>query len=341
MAVPLFNNIETSCTSFQSPETLIYKGSDEKISKNLYTLVESDFAKYKKLSEEVSEALRLFSKNDKLVEKGRVMQSCGFSLDFYDDRLVKSEFCRIRLCPMCQRRRALKTYSDISKIVNRLPGYVFLHLVLTVPNCSGDDLLSTIDFMNRCSSKFFSLEPIKKAFKGVIRCLEVSYNSKRKDFHPHFHCLIAVRKSYFKSRDYIKYVTIQFLWSVLWKYRDFNLRSSKFTLEYILSRQLSILDYLQVYISRADEGSLPEIAKYCVKPLEFDSSLSERARVLDVLYSVLNGRRLIFYSGIFKVASYQVRNFDSDRDLPDINDDEITTLYWNYYNKCYEVDSDG
>lgn len=341
MGVPLFNNIETSCAGSQSPETLIYKGFSEKNSKNLYTIVEEDFTKYKKLSEEVSEALRFFSKDDNLIEKGRVMQSCGFSLDFFNNHLVKANFCRNRLCPMCQRRRSLKIYSDISKIVNCLPDYVFLHLVLTVPNCPGSDLSFTIDLMNRCASKFFSLSPIKKAFKGCIRCLEVSYNPKRNDFHPHFHCLLAVSKSYFKSRDYLKYDIIQRLWSAIWKCRDKYLRNSKFNYDFFLSVQLMIYDFLQVYISRADDGSLPEIAKYCVKPLEFDSSLSERAAVLDILYSVLNGKRLIYFSGVFQVASNQVRSSDDSFDLPEIVDSEVVSLYWNYYTKCYEVDSDG
>lgn len=339
-SLPLLDNIETSCVSSQNPETLIYNDSSKKISENLYTLLESDFEKYKKLSAEVSDALRYYASDEKLREKGRVMHSCGFSLDFYNDRLVKSEFCRIRLCPMCQRRRALKTYSDFCKILSELSEYSFLHLVLTVPNCFSDELDEVISDMNKCSSKFFSLAPIKKAFLGVVRCLEVSYNSKSKNYHPHFHCLIAVNRSYFKSRDYIKYSDIRFFWSMLWKHRGEYLRSSKWSVEYLSSLPFIDSDRLQVFISKADSSALPEIAKYCVKPLEFKATLKERAQVLDVLYSVLGGKRLIYLSGVFQSVSSRLKSDDDNIPLPEIDKNDILRFCWNYHESHYEIDEE-
>lgn len=335
---PLLDNIETSCSMKKPSKSLSDKGFEENFDENLYTLLLDDFEKFKKLSVEVSEALRFFAEDEKLKEKGKVMQSCGFSLEFYEGRLVDANFCRIRLCPMCQRRKSLKTYSDFVKLVTELRGYAFLHLTLTVPNCGFDELSDTIGMMNKCSTKLFSLEPFKKAFHGIVRTLEVSYNSSTIKFHPHFHCLVAVKPSYFKSRVYIKSDTIQRLWSLLWKHREENLRAKKWNEGYLNTLALADDERLQVHIVRADNGALPEIAKYAVKPLDFECTLKERAKVLEALYSALNGKRMIYLSGVFKEASRKLKlAIDEDeRELPALDNKDTLHYYWNYRQARYE-----
>ena len=36
----------------------------------------------------------------------------------------------------------------------------------------------------------------------IARKLEITYNKERDDYHPHFHVLITVNKSYFTDKDY-------------------------------------------------------------------------------------------------------------------------------------------
>ncbi|MBE6771002.1 MAG: hypothetical protein E7547_02500 [Ruminococcaceae bacterium] len=334
---PLLDNIETTCAPSKRSKSLTDKAFRENFDEKLYTLLELDFEKYKKLSIEVSEALRFFSNNDKLKEKGKVMQSCGFELGFIEDRLVDANFCRIRLCPMCQRRKSLRTYSDFVKMLDLLTDYAFLHLTLTVPNCSFDELSDTITFLNKCSSKFFSLPIFKKAFHGVVRTLEVSYNSVTNKMHPHFHILIAVRPSYFKSRVYIKSDRIQQIWSLLWKHREENLRGKKWTLEHLDTLPLADDELLQTHITKADNGALPEIAKYAVKPIDFECSLKERAKVLDCLYSALNGKRMVFLSGVFKDVAKKLKiDLEASEPLPAIDKNKIVYYYWNYRQAHYE-----
>lgn len=337
---PLLDNIETTCTPPNPSKSLTDNGFKAQIDENLYSVLMLDLEKYKVLSLEVSEALRFFSENDKLKEKGKVMQSCGVALSFFEDRLVDANFCRIRLCPMCQRRKALKTYSDFVKLVAHLQGYAFLHLTLTVPNCDFEELSDTIAMMNKCSAKLFSLKPFKKAFKGVVRTLEVSYNSSTIKLHPHFHCLVAVKPSYFTSRQYIKSDTIQRIWSLLWKHREENLRSSKWSEEYVDSLSLSDEERLQTHITKADEGALPEIAKYSVKPIDFECSLKERARVLDALYDALNGKRMIYLSGVFKdsAKALKLKLEGDDHEPAAIDNADKVRYYWNYRLSHYERD---
>ncbi|HCU9127027.1 TPA: protein rep, partial [Staphylococcus aureus] len=50
--------------------------------------------------------------------------------------------------------------------------------------------------------------------KGYVRKLEITYNEKRDDYHPHFHVLIVVNKSYFTD---VKAYLNQKEWLRLWR----------------------------------------------------------------------------------------------------------------------------
>src|SRR5690625_7467900 len=55
---------------------------------------------------------------------------------------------------------------------------------------------------------------VKTIVKGYVRKLEITYNEKRDDYHPHFHVLLAVNKNYFNnSWSYIK----RDRWLELWQ----------------------------------------------------------------------------------------------------------------------------
>lgn len=338
---PLLDNIETTFPTPKPSKALTDNEFDEIFDENLYTELLADFEKYKKLSYQVAQALDNFAKEQKLKDKGKLMLSCGFSLEFTNGRLYNANFCRQRLCPMCQRRKSLKTYSDFMKLLHYLNDYAFLHLTLTIPNCPLNELAENISFMNKCSSKLFSLAEFKKAFRGVVRCLEVTYNSSTISFHPHFHCLIAVKKSYFKSRDYIKHEKIQLLWSALWKLRNESFKSHKWDSNELGKIALNASEILQVHIVKADTGAIPEIAKYAVKPLDFECSEKERASVLEFLHAALNGKRLIYLSGCFKEANKLLKlklEEDTEERLKrgEVDKDELVHYYWNYRRTRYE-----
>ena len=67
-------------------------------------------------------------------------------------KLHKADFCRHRLCPVCNWRKSLKLFSQMKDVSARLlqdfPGARYLFLTLTVKNCSGAELAQTIDKMN-------------------------------------------------------------------------------------------------------------------------------------------------------------------------------------------------
>ena len=155
---------------------------------------------------------------------GRVFR-CGTFLDFsqgifetgeIDDtvRLKHANFCKDRLCPMCNWRRGLKIYGNVSQIMNVIGDkYQFLFLTLTVPNCEAEELNSTIDTMNLAFYRMKRSKRFKSVVKGFHRVLEVTINQDNESYHPHFHVILAVEKNYLKSRDYITHSE----WLQMWR----------------------------------------------------------------------------------------------------------------------------
>lgn len=333
MRTTLLDNIETSGTDFYPIEVLIDNEFRDLTTEKLYSDTVEDLEKFKKLSYETSVALIYFGSDVGFKDRGKKIYNCGSSVTLAGKKIVGANFCRIRLCPMCQKRKSLKTYADFSKILNKLSDYKFLHLVLTVPNVLADELKKTIDDMNKTSSRLFAMKDIKKAFVGIARCLEVSYNDKTKTFHPHFHCLVAVKKSYFTSRLYLKHEYIQHCWSALWCMRHLNMKRMKD--DEIIEYDLLDSKRLQVHITKADKGALPEIAKYAVKPLVFDTgSFRDRANVLQNLSEALHGRRMIQTYGVIKDTAKNLK-IDLNSDVVEL--DTLDGMHTRTYNFNYRL----
>lgn len=128
-------------------------------------------------------------------------------------KLTEARFCRVRQCPVCQWRRSMKWRARFLAAAPRVavayPTYRWVFLTLTVRNCPIEDLRTTLTQM----SKGWERLTKRKVFPGVgwIRSTEVT-RSDSGDAHPHYHCLILVRSSYF-SQNYINHDT----WVELWK----------------------------------------------------------------------------------------------------------------------------
>ena len=90
------------------------------------------------------------------------------------------------------------------------PNLRFIFLPLTVENCELTELRATLKEMNRA---FNNLQR-RKDFPalGWVRAAEVTRSDDDKA-HPHFHCLLAVKPSYFNGREYLS----QADWTEMWK----------------------------------------------------------------------------------------------------------------------------
>lgn len=76
--------------------------------------------------------------------------------------LKKAHFCHVRLCPVCQWRRALKyqaiVYRSLPRLMADYPESRFLFLTLTIKNCSIDHLRYTLKVMAQAWQRLTQLQ---------------------------------------------------------------------------------------------------------------------------------------------------------------------------------------
>lgn len=222
-------------------------------------------------------------------KKSERMKECANWLSFWrkEDGSMKlhdARFCRVRLCPICQWRRSLKTFAQMSQVLDvaTADGYQFIFLTLTVKNCKGVKLSDELTHLLLSFNRLSKYKDVQRAVKGYYRGCEVTHNIRTDEYHPHLHVILAVRASYFKSKSYIS----QARWTELWK------------------RALQV-DYDPIVDVRRCKGgskSIAEACKYAVKPgdvLNFEDwdMTVETLRTLD---AALENRRFVGLGGIIK-----------------------------------------
>jgi plasmid rolling circle replication initiator protein Rep len=269
--------------------------------------------------------------NDKRIvnyeKRAENMKFCGSFLNFKKVdtklKLVKANFCRVPLCPMCQWRKSLRVFFDTSRIVDELEKrhktLKPIFLTLTVKNCSLenlgqilDDIFKGWDILMRSNT----LNPMVKGeithiIKGWFRALEVEYNSETNEFHPHFHTILYVDKNYFKSKDYLSTAE----WVQIWR------RSAKLDYD-------PVCDIRKVKNTKSRK-SIMEVAKYTYKDTEIlTETLSDdtKVEVVKNLSAALHQRRLYAYGGAMKTIAAELKIKDIDKsDLINVDDDKINT----------------
>lgn len=233
-----------------------------------------------------------FSNSETLRSRASKIYSCGSFLRFGENAnneitLDGSNFCRQRLCPMCQWRRSRRLYGQLTDVWDTLrgAGFEFVHIVLTVRNCSAANLSGCIDGLFRNFTRMVK-DTAFASFKGFLRFLEVTYSPRGRDYHPHLHVLGVVRPSYFKSRYYVSHEKLTMLW-----------------------RQYAKLDYdPMVHIGKADAKAINEVAKYCVKPFDFDGlSVWDELAVYETYDVALHGRRMIQTYGCIRSVLHELK----------------------------------
>ncbi|MEK4614543.1 protein rep, partial [Bacillus sp. FSL K6-0067] len=210
-------------------------------------------------------------------------------------KLIASNSCKNRFCPICAWRKACKDAMKIAMMMEAIKNEekkVFLFLTLTTPNIEGEFVKSEIDRFNKSFSKLFRREKIMKSIKGYARKLEMTYNKERDDYNPHFHVLLCVNKSYFTDKRY--YIPHK-EWLSMWR------------------EATDLPEITQVHIQKVElirEGNaVNEIAKYSAK----DYEMATNQEVFDVFYLALKGRQLITFNGLFKEYASKYENGELDK----------------------------
>lgn len=229
-------------------------------------------------------------------------------------KLEAAEFCRDRLCPMCSWRKSLVMFSQMSALMDRVdadhPGeYIAIFGTFTVKNCKGADLPETITILLRAWSRMMSRAAHRRPWcvtRGWFRALEVTYNAKTDEWHPHIHAILLVDSDYFGNRD--KYID-QPDWVSEWKWA--------LGVDYRPSVDVRT-------IKHGRDHAVAEVSKYAVKPGEWLDPKDDDgtdARV-ELLAMTLKGRRLVAYGGVMKDTRKALKQEDAETaDLVHTTDD--------------------
>lgn len=240
--------------------------------------------------------------DNKLSEGGReLFKDCSTFNQFIStsdkekSKLIASNSCKNRFCPICAWRKACKDAMKIATVMEAIKleeNKEFLFLTLTTPNIKGGAVKREIDRFNKAFNKLFKRRNVSRSIRGYIRKLEMTYNKERDDYNPHFHVLLCVDKNYFKRKElYIK----QKEWLSMWR------------------EVTDLPEITQVHIQKVElirEGNaVGEIAKYSAKDYEMATS----QEVFDVFYSALKGRQLVVYGGMFKDYALKYERGELDK----------------------------
>lgn len=228
----------------------------------------------------------------------------------------KGNSCKNRFCPICAWKKARKDALALSVMMAYLKQEEkkeFIFLTLTAPNVPAEELNDEIKHYNHSFKKLMERKEVRSIVKGYARKLEITYNEERDDYHPHFHVLIAVNKSYFTDKDY--YISRD-RWLELWKQVTKN-------------PLITQVDVQKVRNGRDEK--VYEIAKYSAK----DSDYLINQDVFEVFYNALKGKRLIVFSGLFKEAMTKFKNGELDDYKEKDTTKYVYAIMYNWGNKKY------
>jgi plasmid rolling circle replication initiator protein Rep len=250
------------------------------------------------------------SKFDRYAERiALCSQLLEFDLKAADDntsrlQLRSARFCRVRHCPVCQWRRSLmwkaKAYQVLPKIIEQYPTHRWLFMTLTQKNIPITELRSTLTEMNKSFKRMVG----RKIFPAIgwLKATEVT-RGKYETAHPHFHCLLMVRASYF-SHGYIK----QSEWVEIWR-------------DCLRLDHSPIIDIQAVKKDLNPAVLIPELLKYCTKESDM---VADREWFLE-LTQQLHNMRAISTGGVLKEY---LRELESDSiESVETDDDKVRGEY--------------
>lgn len=282
-----------------------------------------------------------------------IIQQCNNFMMFASDielknkKQFKGSSCKNRFCPLCSWKKARKDALALSvqmEYIKQEHKKEFIFVTLTAPNVESDELENEIKLYNQAFKKMMERKEVDKISKGYVRKLEITYDKepfitremywKRKEYydvrnltignenpnfdtyHPHFHVMIAVNKSYFRDTDY--YIKRD-RWLELWQ----------------LSTDNPLITQVDVRkVRHNDNKEVAEIAKYAAK----DSDYLISDEVFSVFYKALKGKRLITHSGLFKESMNLWKNGKLDKYLEKDTTEYVYALLYSWGMQKYVLE---
>lgn len=249
-------------------------------------------------------------------KKSARVKDCGSFLQFglYDDNSVhlhSANFCKDLLCPVCAWRKSLKLYSEVYQCVSELSKTSqFIFVTLTLKNCSAGELKDNITLLKKAYTRLMRKKRMSFV-KGAFKALEVTYNNKTCEFHPHLHIIFAVSSDYFQSSDYLMTDELVQLWQ------------SALQVDY---SPICFVEKVKPNRNKKDSDPLAaavaEVAKYPVKAADFLSYDDDTNDfVVLTLTNALSSSRMFEFYGCFSEIRKKLKLEENEDDLIHIEQD--------------------
>ena len=258
------------------------------------------------------------------LKKAHNVKQCGSVLEFKPTeegylKLYKTWFCKSKLCPVCNWRRAMKNSYQaqrvIEEVVKEKPKARWLFLTLSTKNAiDGETLEQSLKHLTKAFDRLSRYKKVSKNLVGFLRSTEVTVNKNDGSYNQHMHILLCVESKYFRgSENYIS----QNEWVDLWQ------------------KALQV-DYRPVANIKAIkpnkkgdkdiQAAIKETSKYSVKSSDYLTSNQEKNQeIVKDLEQGLYRKRMLSYGGLLK-QKHKILNLDDSEDGNLINtSDEKTT----------------
>lgn len=285
----------------------------------------------------LDEQFEEISKN-KIERKLERLQNCNkfWEIDRYDKQkvkdFIKTNLCRDKFCNNCKKVKQAERMARFIPEINKYKKYNMSQLVLTVPNCSGEELHETIKRMFKSFARlieyFKAKEKIKGldfswlGYQGAVRSLEVTY--KNKDYHPHLHVLL-IHEGENGDKEHVNcYSFDKYQKKDVRKFSDFEILVQK--IWYLLNNRIRVtkkaIDSLDVGYScmmdKFHDDDFLELFKYMTKADSLEDGKIMTYQNFKDLYFGLHGVRQIQGYGCL----YRLK----DEDIADIADEKYEEI---------------
>jgi len=232
-------------------------------------------------------------------------------------KLVHANYCRERLCKICTYHKSMKVFSEVSRVMNYIQasGEIFtpVFLTLTLPNCQAEELSLILDKMFKGFNRLMTNIQKKGFILGWFRALEITYNRRRDDFHPHFHIILLMKQNYFDSKNFLTTEK----WVSKWK------KALRINSEHL------ICDIRKI---KGEKKVIAEVSKYSVKDTDylFKRNPFLTDKITKTFSTALKSRRLYAFGGymkdVQKILELEKESTKSDENKIQIRDESGNIL---------------
>ncbi|WP_259338208.1 protein rep, partial [Staphylococcus simulans] len=259
------------------------------------------------------------------IKKAHNVRECGNILEFKPTeegylKLHKAWFCKSKLCPICNWRRAMKNSYQAQKIIGEVikekPKSRWLFLTLSTRNAvDGKTLEESLTEMTKAFHKLFKYKKVSNNLIGFMRSTEVTVNHKDGSYNQHMHVLLCVESKYFRGAE--NYIS-QEEWVKLWQKALKVSYKPVANIKAIKPNKKGDSDI---------QAAIKETSKYSVKSSDYLTGDKEKdTEIVSDLEQGLYRKRMLSYGGLLKKKHKEMNLDDAEEgNLIHTNDDEKVT----------------